>query len=41
MNNVPIASDEFQVVQSLCTARQRAETRAESLRNERIVTLLQ
>ncbi|KAG4949818.1 hypothetical protein JHK84_043246 [Glycine max] len=37
MNNVPIASDEFQVVQSLCIARQRAETRAESLRNERIV----
>ncbi|KAL5159820.1 Translation initiation factor IF-2, chloroplastic [Glycine soja] len=36
LNNVPIAGDEFEVIESLDTARERAETRAESLRNERI-----
>ncbi|KAG5015967.1 hypothetical protein JHK85_022103 [Glycine max] len=36
LNNVPIAGDEFEVVESLDTARERAEARAESLRNERI-----
>ncbi|KAK7334950.1 hypothetical protein VNO80_26719 [Phaseolus coccineus] len=36
LNNVPIAGDEFEVVESLDAARERAETRAESLRNERI-----
>ncbi|XP_028760545.1 translation initiation factor IF-2, chloroplastic [Neltuma alba] len=36
LNNVPIAGDEFEVVNSLDAARQRAESRAESLRNERI-----
>lgn len=36
MNNVPIAGDAFEVVESLDTARERAESRAESLRNERI-----
>lgn len=36
MNNVPIAGDEFEVVESLDVARERAEGRAESLRNERI-----
>ncbi|KAJ1430698.1 Translation initiation factor aIF-2, bacterial-like [Sesbania bispinosa] len=36
LNNVPIAGDEFEVVESLDTARERAESRAESLRNERI-----
>ncbi|TKY49333.1 Translation initiation factor IF-2 [Spatholobus suberectus] len=36
LNNVPIAGDEFKVVESLDTAREKAEVRAESLRNERI-----
>lgn len=36
LNNVPIAGDEFEVVESLDTARERAQARAESLRNERI-----
>ncbi|OIW11638.1 hypothetical protein TanjilG_24844 [Lupinus angustifolius] len=36
LNNVPHAGDEFEVVESLDAARERAETRAESLRNERI-----
>ncbi|KAM1234642.1 hypothetical protein ACFX2J_004197 [Malus domestica] len=36
LNNVPIAGDEFEVVSSLDIARERAELRAESLRNERI-----
>ncbi|XP_052178129.1 translation initiation factor IF-2, chloroplastic [Diospyros lotus] len=36
LNNVPIAGDEFEVVGSLDVARERAEARAESLRNERI-----
>ncbi|XP_019455664.1 PREDICTED: translation initiation factor IF-2, chloroplastic-like isoform X2 [Lupinus angustifolius] len=36
LNNVPHAGDEFEVVESLDTARERAESRAESLRNERI-----
>ena len=36
MNNVPIAGDEFEVVTSLNAAREKAEARAESLRNEHI-----
>ncbi|KAI4388015.1 hypothetical protein MLD38_000392 [Melastoma candidum] len=36
LNNVPIAGDEFEVVNSLDVAREKAEARAESLRNERI-----
>ncbi|XP_059661322.1 translation initiation factor IF-2, chloroplastic-like [Cornus florida] len=36
LNNVPIAGDEFEVVGSLDVAREKAELRAESLRNERI-----
>ncbi|MED6184412.1 Translation initiation factor IF-2, chloroplastic [Stylosanthes scabra] len=36
LNNVPIAGDEFEVVESLDTARERAESRAELLRSERI-----
>ncbi|CAJ1958032.1 unnamed protein product [Sphenostylis stenocarpa] len=36
LNNVPIAGDEFEVVESLDSAREKAEARAESLRNERI-----
>ncbi|XP_059662819.1 translation initiation factor IF-2, chloroplastic-like [Cornus florida] len=36
LNNVPIAGDEFEVVGSLKVARARAESRAESLKNERI-----
>ncbi|KAF7822515.1 translation initiation factor IF-2, chloroplastic [Senna tora] len=36
LNNVPIAGDEFEVVDSLDAAREKAESRAESLRNERI-----
>lgn len=36
MNNVPLAGDEFEVVGSLDVARERAESRAEYLRNERI-----
>lgn len=36
LNNVPIAGDEFEVVDSLDIARERAEARAESLRVERI-----
>ncbi|CAL0310749.1 unnamed protein product [Lupinus luteus] len=36
LNNVPHAGDEFEVVESLDAARERAESRAESLRNERI-----
>ncbi|KAA8524933.1 hypothetical protein F0562_011429 [Nyssa sinensis] len=36
LNNVPIAGDEFEVVGSLNIACEKAELRAESLRNERI-----
>lgn len=36
MNNVPIAGDDFEVVDSLEAARERAKSCAESLRNERI-----
>lgn len=36
LNNVPIAGDEFEVVTSLDSARERAEARAESLRDERM-----
>lgn len=35
---MPIAGDEFEVVGSLDIARERAESRAEALRNERIST---
>lgn len=36
MSNVPLAGDEFEVVVSLDIAREKAEARAEYLRNERI-----
>ncbi|KAF5728215.1 translation initiation factor IF-2 chloroplastic [Tripterygium wilfordii] len=36
LNNVPLAGDKFEVVSSLDIAREKAEMRAESLRNERI-----
>lgn len=36
LNGVPIAGDEFEVVDSLDVAREKAEARALSLRNERI-----
>ncbi|XP_011082825.1 translation initiation factor IF-2, chloroplastic [Sesamum indicum] len=36
LNNVPLAGDEFEVVGSLDIAREKAESRAEDLRNERI-----
>ncbi|KAH9615940.1 hypothetical protein KSS87_001576 [Heliosperma pusillum] len=36
LNNVPFAGDEFEVESSLDIARERAEKRAESLRDERI-----
>ncbi|KAJ7981979.1 Translation initiation factor IF-2 [Quillaja saponaria] len=36
LNNVPIAGDGFEVVDSLDAAREKAESRAESLRDERI-----
>ena len=36
MNNVPVAGDEFEVISSLDVARERAEAREESLRDERI-----
>ncbi|POO03233.1 Translation initiation factor aIF-2, bacterial-like [Trema orientale] len=36
LNNVPISGDEFEVVGSLDIARERAESRAESLRQQRI-----
>ncbi|CAL5406092.1 unnamed protein product [Camellia sinensis] len=36
LNNVPIAGDEFKVVSSLDVAREKAETRAVSLRDERL-----
>ncbi|KAF2314473.1 hypothetical protein GH714_026801 [Hevea brasiliensis] len=36
LSNVPIAGDEFEVVASLDIAREKAEARAELLRNERI-----
>ncbi|KAL6196732.1 hypothetical protein ACLB2K_032346 [Fragaria x ananassa] len=36
LNNVPVAGDEFEVVSSLDIACERAESRAESLRDERI-----
>ncbi|KAK9674559.1 hypothetical protein RND81_12G240900 [Saponaria officinalis] len=36
LNNVPFAGDEFEVVSSLDIARERAEKRAESVRDERI-----
>ncbi|KAK9056847.1 hypothetical protein SSX86_024211 [Deinandra increscens subsp. villosa] len=37
LNNVPFAGDEFEVVESLDIARERAEERAISLRDERIL----
>ncbi|KAK1439714.1 hypothetical protein QVD17_05534 [Tagetes erecta] len=37
LNNVPVAGDEFEVVDSLDIARERAEERAISLRDERIL----
>lgn len=37
LNNVPFAGDEFEVVDSLDIARERAEERAISLREERIL----
>lgn len=36
LNNVPFAGDEFEVVGSLDNAREKAESRAETIRNERI-----
>lgn len=36
LNNVPFAGDEFEVVSSLDIAREKAEARAESIRDERI-----
>lgn len=36
MNNVPVAGDVFEVVESLDTAREKAESRVMSLRDERI-----
>ncbi|XP_048129521.1 translation initiation factor IF-2, chloroplastic isoform X2 [Rhodamnia argentea] len=36
LNNVPTAGDEFEVIGSLDMAREKAEVRAESLRDERI-----
>ncbi|KAL3636948.1 hypothetical protein CASFOL_019247 [Castilleja foliolosa] len=36
LNNVPLAGDEFEVVDSLDVARKQAELRAELMRNERI-----
>ena len=36
LNNVPIAGDEFEIVSSLDVAREMAEARAVSLRDERI-----
>lgn len=36
LSDVPVAGDEFEVVDSLDVARERADTRAESLRDERI-----
>ncbi|KAL7129369.1 hypothetical protein ABFS83_13G061600 [Erythranthe nasuta] len=36
LNNVPLAGDEFEVVVSLDIAREKAEAKAEYLRNERI-----
>ncbi|KAK6132565.1 hypothetical protein DH2020_033667 [Rehmannia glutinosa] len=36
LNNVPLAGDEFEVVSSLDIAREKAESRAEDMRNERI-----
>lgn len=36
LNHVPCAGDEFEVVGSLDIAREKAESRAESIRNERI-----
>ncbi|CAA0808736.1 Translation initiation factor IF-2-chloroplastic [Striga hermonthica] len=36
LNNVPLAGDEFEIVDSLDIAREKAESRAEYLRNERI-----
>lgn len=37
LNNVPLAGDEFEVVGSLDIARQKAESRADSMRDERIM----
>ncbi|KAL6554343.1 Translation initiation factor IF-2, chloroplastic [Orobanche minor] len=37
LNNVPLAGDEFEVLGSLDIAREKAESRAEYLRNERII----
>lgn len=36
MNNVPFAGDEFEVVSTLDIAREKAESRADSIRIERI-----
>ncbi|XP_021743279.1 translation initiation factor IF-2, chloroplastic-like [Chenopodium quinoa] len=38
LNNVPFAGDEFEVVSSLDIAREKAEARAVSIRDERIAT---
>ena len=37
LNNVPLAGDEFEVVGSLDIAREQAESRADYMRNERIM----
>ncbi|XP_057796010.1 translation initiation factor IF-2, chloroplastic-like [Salvia miltiorrhiza] len=37
LNNVPLAGDEFEVVSSLDIAREQAESRADYMRNERIM----
>jgi translation initiation factor IF-2 len=37
LNNVPVAGDAFEVVESLDTAREKAESRVMSLRDERIL----
>lgn len=36
LNTVPSAGDEFEVVETLDLAREKAEVRAETLRNERL-----
>ncbi|KAL6500607.1 hypothetical protein OROHE_025404 [Orobanche hederae] len=37
LNNVPLAGDEFEVLGSLDVTREKAESRAENLRNKRII----
>jgi hypothetical protein len=36
LNNVPVAGDVFEVVESVDTAREKAESRVMSLRDERV-----